>query len=232
MMNSLNLLIKLSESDKRVLIALCLVIIILLVLFGYLVKLIKYILRKKADFVDNSMYDLLDANMILDKKHFRKVSWEKNRRQFYFYSRIPVFFIILSLLIIFIYMCVAGFNLSFISKYNSEIAFKLDWSNTGELLLGFIPALARWPKVSKAPKFYFTKIDAWITYIFDLCIIYGSIHFIICSTFFLARNIRTITVSNDYFKKDLKQLKDAKIAARGAHIKEPSDEMKKMIEEN
>ena len=80
----INLLLKLSESDKRVLIALCLVLIILLVLIGYLVKLIKHMLSKKADFVDNSMYDLLDAEVILNKKHFRKVSWEKNRRKFYF----------------------------------------------------------------------------------------------------------------------------------------------------
>ena len=65
----INILIKLSESDKRVLIALCLVLIILLVLIGYLVKLIKHVLNKKADFVDNSMYDLLDAEVILNKKH-------------------------------------------------------------------------------------------------------------------------------------------------------------------
>ena len=46
----INFLIQLSESDKRVLIALCLVLIILIILFGYLVKLIKYILGKKADY--------------------------------------------------------------------------------------------------------------------------------------------------------------------------------------
>lgn len=230
-MNSLYFLIKLSESDKRVLIALCLVLIILLVLFGYLVKLIKYILSKKADYVDNSMYDLLDANVITDKKHFRKVSWEKNRRKFYFESRIPVFFLILSLFILFLYLCIAGFDVAFIGEYNSKLLFKLDWSNCGELLLGFIPALARWPKIVQSPVFYFNKIDAWITYIFDIGIIYSSIHFIICSTFFLARNFRTISVSNSYFKKDLNALKEAKLNARSTHIKEPSDEMKKMIKE-
>ena len=107
----INFLIQLSESDKRVLIALCLVLIILIILFGYLVKLIKYILGKKADYVDNSMYDLLDANVILDKKHFRRVSWEKNRRKFYFEARLPIFFFLLSWFMIFIYMCVVGFDL-------------------------------------------------------------------------------------------------------------------------
>ena len=86
-MMNINLLIQLSESDKRVLIAMLLAIIIVVVLFGYLVKLIKYILNKKNDYVSTSMYDLLNANVILDAKHFRKVSWEKNRRKFYFEAR-------------------------------------------------------------------------------------------------------------------------------------------------
>lgn len=223
-------LIKLSESDKRVLIALCLVLIIILVLIGYLVKLIKYILRKKADFVDNSMYDLLDANVILNKKHFRKVSWEKNRRKFYFEARIPMFFILFSLFLIFLYMCVYGFNIDFIIKNNNDLSFKLDWSNTGELLLGFIPVLARWPKITKYPVFHFNRIDSYLTYIFDLCLIYGIIHFLICVSFFIARNIRTITVSSEYFKKDLKKLKDAKLQAKSVNTKEIDDETKSIIE--
>ena len=227
----INLLLKLSESDKRVLIALCLVLIILLVLIGYLVKLIKHILSKKADFVDNSMYDLLDAEVILNKKHFRKVSWEKNRRKFYFSARIPVFFILLSMLTIFIYMCVVGFDLSFIGKYNKDLSFALDWENIGELLLGFISVLARWPQVSKVPLFHFDKVDAWLTYIFDLGMIYGIIHFILCSIVLLIRNIRTIKVSNEYYKKDLNALKEAKLQARGVHIKKPDEELTKVIKE-
>ncbi len=224
-------LIKLSESDRRVLIALCLVLIILLVLFGYFVKLIRYILKKKADFVDNSMYDLLDANVILNKKHFRKVSFEKNRRKFYFEARLPVFFILLSLFMIFIYLCVAGFDLEFISFYNRELAFKLDWSESGDILLGFIPVFAEWPKIVKTPVFHFNRIEAWLTYLFDLGMLYGTAHFLICSIFYLARNYRTLTLSSEYFKKDVHALKDAKLAAKGVHTKEPSEEMKKMIEE-
>ena len=227
----INFLIQLSESDKRVLIALCLVLIILIILFGYLVKLIKYILGKKADYVDNSMYDLLDANVILDKKHFRRVSWEKNRRKFYFEARLPIFFLLLSWFMIFIYMCVVGFDLSFIAKYNNDLVLKLDWSESMILLLDFIPAFAKWPEVVKVPVFHFNKIDAWLTYLFDIGFIYSIIHFILCSIVLLARNIGTIKTSSEYFKKDLKQLKEAKIKARGVHIKQPNEEMKQMIKD-
>lgn len=225
----INYLIQLSESDKRVLIAICLIFIILIILFGYLVKLIKYILNKKADYVDNSMYDLLDANFIEDKKLFRKISWKKNNLKFYFEARLPLFFILLSLFMIFLYMCIAGFNFDFIIKYNNQLKFSLDWSNTGDLLLGFIPVWAEWPTINKVPVFYFDQVEAWLTYIFDIGIIYGSLHFFFCSTVLLARNIRTISVSNEYFKKDLKALKEAKIQQKGIHIKEPSEEMKEII---
>lgn len=225
----INLLIQLSESDKRVLIAICLVLIILIVLFGYLVKLIKYILRKKSDYVENSMYDLLDANFIENKKVFRKISWKKNYLKFYFESRLPIFFIILSVFIIFLYLCVVGFNIDFLIKYNDDLRLSLDWSDTGDLLLGFIPVWAEWPKLTKIPTFHFDKFDAWLTYIFDIGMLYGLVHFFFCSTVLLARNIRTITVAEDYFKKDLKALKEAKLKARSIHTKEPDQDLKEEI---
>ena len=126
-------------------------------------------------------------------------------------------------------MCISGFNFDFIIKYNNQLKFSLDWSNTGDLLLGFIPVWAEWPTINKVPVFYFDQVEAWLTYIFDIGIIYGSLHFFFCSTVLLARNIRTISVSNEYFKKDLKALKEAKIQQKGIHIKEPSEEMKEII---
>ena len=230
-MMNINLLIQLSESDKRVLIAMLLAIIIVVVLFGYLVKLIKYVLNKKNDYVSTSMYDLLNANVILDAKHFRKVSWEKNRRKFYFEARLPIFFILLSLFIIFLYMCVVGFDLSFIAKYNQDITLILDFSESGILLLDFIPALAKWPTVSKVPVYHFDKVDAWLTYIFDIGILYGTINFIFCSVVLLSRNIYTINAAHDYFKKDIKDLKQAKLNASTINNKEPSEEMKKYIKD-
>lgn len=227
----INLLIQLSESDKRVLIAFCLVFIIVLILFGYLVKLIKYLVKKQGDYVDNSMYDLLDANIIEDKKHFRKVSWEKNRRKFYFEVRLPFAIMVFSLLIIIFYQCFVGFDFAFIAKYNNELSLKLNWDNTTTMLLGFIPALENWPTIDKVPVFHFNEIEAWLTYIFDLGMIYGSIHFILCSISFLSRNIRTITVANEYFKKDIKALKEAKLAAKGIHTKKPSEDIKQMAKD-
>ena len=66
----MNFLIQLNESDKRILIALCLVLILVFILIGYIGKFIRYLIRITGDYVEKSMYDILDADLIQEKKHF------------------------------------------------------------------------------------------------------------------------------------------------------------------
>lgn len=225
----MNALIKLSESDRRVLIALCLVLIILLVLFGYLVKLIRYILKKKADFVDNSMYDLLDANVILNKKHFRKVSFEKTEENSilkpvfrFFPSALPVYDLHLSLR--------RGIQSRFHRLLHPRTGLQTGLVGIGRYPFRFYSRLRGMAEDRENAGFYFNRIEAWLTYLFDLGMLYGTVHFLLCSIFYLARNYRTLTLSSEYFKKDVHALKEAKLAAKGVHVKEPSEEMKKIIE--
>jgi hypothetical protein len=227
----INILLALSESDKRVLIALILVFIIILVLFGYLVKLIKYILKRQANYVDKSMYDIVDANMVSNEKEFRKVSFEKNRRKFYFEARVP-FAVMVGVIIVVLVIMAFPTNYSFetIGFYISELRLDLDWSSSFTTLLGWLPALQNWPSVTHSPTFYFTNWDAWVSYIFLLALIYGGIHFLVCVCAFAARNHRTLTASHDVFSKDLKQLADAK-NLNNIHNKKPTEEMKDAVED-
>lgn len=222
-------LLKLSESDKRILISLLLIFILLFVLIGYLVKFIKYLLRVQGDYVEKSMYDILDADLITDKKHFFEVSWEKNTRAFYFKARLPVIILIVLLAIILIYQTVIeDYSWNFFSFYLKEASFKLDWPI--EKFFG-IPVVNSWPTVAKPSVFYFNKFDAWLTYLVTLVGSYAIVHFLLCSISLLARNIRTIKVGNEYFKKDLDELKKAKLNARQVHMKKPSEELKEYVKD-
>ncbi len=225
-----NFLISLSESDKRVLIAILLIFILVFILIGYLVKLFKYIIKVQCSFVDKSMYDILDANLVTDKKQFFKISIEKNRRKFYYDSRIPMIIIILVFLIILGYQIViSDFSWNFIGNYLNDAYFTLDWPTT---TIFNIPVISDWPSISKASVFHFDKFDAWLTYILFIAFVYGFIHFLICSTALLVRNIHTIKIGNEYFRKDLKALKEAKMAqGQGVHTKKPTQEMKDYVEE-
>ncbi len=226
----LNFLISLSESDKRVLISLLLILILVFILIGYLVKLFKYIIKVQCDFVDKSMYDILDANLVTDKNKFFKISFEKNRRKFYFDSRIPMIVIIIVFLVIFGYQIViSNFSWAFIASNLSDAHFELSWPTTK--LFG-IPVISDWPTISKASEFHFDRFDAWLTYILFIAFVYGFIHFLICSTALLVRNIHTIKIGNEYFRKDLKELKDAKKnLGQDVHTKKPTQEMKDFVEE-
>ena len=225
----MNYLIHLNESDKRILISLCLILILVFVLIGYLVKLIKYLVKVQGDFVEKTMYDIIDADLITDKKHFFKVSWEKNTRKFYFNARLPVIILISLLCIVLIYQTVIeNYSWEFFSFYLKEASFELFWPT--QEIFG-VPLISDWPIITKPSVFYFDKFDAWLTYLVFLVGIYAIIHFLLCSISLLVRNIRTIKVGNDYFKKDLDELKKAKLNARQAHIKKPSEELKDYVKE-
>lgn len=222
------LLIKLSESDKRVLIALLLIVILLLILVGYLVKLIKYIVKVQAHYVDKAMYDILDANLITEKKTFFKVSWEKSRRKFYFDARIPMIVIILTIAIILCYQTVIGnYSWEFIGKNLYDATFTLKFPT--ENFFG-IQLISNWPSIDKPCEFHFDKFDAWLSYIFFIAIAYGAIHFLVCTCALMARDIYTIKAGNEYFHKDIKDLKQAKMNAQQIHNKKPTQEMMDFVE--
>lgn len=224
----LHLLIKLSESDKRVLIALLLIVILALIIIGYLVKLIKYIVKVQAHHVDKAMYDILDANLITDKKVFFKVSWEKSRRKFYYDARIPMIVIILMIALILIYQTFKGdYSWAFIGETLYDATFTLHFPT--ENFFG-LQLISDWPTIAKSSVFHFDSLEAWISYIFFIAISYGAIHFLVCTCALMARDIYTIKAGNDYFHKDIKDLKKAKMEAQQAHRKNPSQEMMDYVE--
>ena len=54
------MLIKLSENDKRVLIAICLIILLIIVLVGYLSLLVRNVMRRQGKKVDFMIQKLLE----------------------------------------------------------------------------------------------------------------------------------------------------------------------------
>lgn len=230
-MININLLISLNENDKRVLIALLLIFVLVLLLFGYLVRLIKYIANEQGKFVDKSMYDILDANLITSRKEFNKISFEKNRRKFYFASRAPMFTLIAALLMLFIYQIIINnFSWDFIGYYLKEATVVLEWPTTKIFGLDII---CDWPTVIKQASFHINEAGAWITYILTITFTYVFIHFMICVCALLARNYRTIVAGSDYFSKNINDLKKAKInSGKIAHNEKPSKEMMEYVEED
>ena len=119
--NTTLFLLKLSETDKRFIIAFVCLIIFLLAFFILFAILIEYISKKQALKVDSLMHDVVLTGVIDSKKKFIKVARKKNIIYFYKQSLIPVLLILISVTTILIYLGAIGrFDFSLIFTDHGE----------------------------------------------------------------------------------------------------------------
>lgn len=199
----INTLIKLSENDKRILIALLIIVLLIVIIVGYITKLVRYIMRKQGRMVDNMMVDIVKANLVTTPKEFKKVAREKNFRQFYFEALPPMgALIILSLVVLLYQLFMEKTNLNYIIEYISKLSFELSFPTT--YFFG-INIISDWPTIVKGPEFFF-NFDSIIAYLVLLVGIYFIIHFSICVQALIAREWRLRHAATTVFQKDLDTL--------------------------
>ena len=87
MNNYVNFLIQLTEKDKRILIALCIILILLFVLIAYIGQGIKALMKKYAKGIDGYMYELCNAKLVTNAKEFRAQVFKKESRVLYSSTR-------------------------------------------------------------------------------------------------------------------------------------------------
>ncbi len=211
-------LIKLSENDKRILIALCLVLILLLVLVGYLVIIVKRIMKRQGKVVDTFMYDMVKLKVVKDSKHFRKVANKKSLRYFYKKSWIPVLLMFVPTMIVMIFCLIQNEGPSFLFSADNgfgTLFFLYDWKNIPRNEFFGIMIPSDWPSllVTKAgrvctPQFIYNDIHAWISYICVPLFLVGSVWYLVNIQALIARSYRIMKMSKDVFSKNLQALAD------------------------
>ena len=78
----MNFLIQLSENDKRILISLGILLILLFVIVGYIGLLVERIMKHQAKKAGTMMHDVVAAKVVTNEKDFRKFGKKKNNRLF------------------------------------------------------------------------------------------------------------------------------------------------------
>lgn len=203
------LLIKLTEDDKRLIISLCLIIILVGIIYGYFVKVVKNVMKKQGDAVDNYMYNLIATKIVDNPKSFKKVAYEKSFRKFYFASFLPFFLMAFICILILIYQLVMEkTSWNFIFDNINQIFFTLEWPTSK--IFG-ITLISDWPSITKTPVFHFS-LEAILSYVFLLFSVYSAFHYIFSVQALIARNWRIRKLAHSFFKKnitDLKSLQDA-----------------------
>lgn len=203
-------LIKLTENDKRILLAIFLVVILVFLLIGLLTNLVKKIMAKQGKDVDTYMYDVTKANLVTNGKEFRKIARIKNFQKFYKTIRLPSLLLLLGTLVLLQYCFIKSWDLSFYFSNDKGIGslfYQWDWANAEKAsLLGiktFIPS--KWPDIINAPHFVTGEFlyEGLTTYISFPLFLVGLILYIGHLVGFIARDIQARKLSKSVFQKSL-----------------------------
>lgn len=210
MFNMLPMLIQLTEKDKRLIVALFIILIIAFVLIAYIGQGIRAIMRKHGKGIDTYMYDLCRAGLIKTPKDFMMQVVKREIKVLYIKTR-WAFRVGLSLTIV---LLLFGFIFkpsgegqpifAFYGQALDDLRIILDWPR-GEFfgIENFIvdwPTVARWP----SPEFSFASI---ITYLCTIGYGYVVVLLFIYVTGFIGKLLRAKDKSTEVFTKDLDGLK-------------------------
>lgn len=202
-MNYLPLLVKMTESDKRVLIALFILVLLIIIIFGYIEKLVAYIMHNQGLQIDTMMYDIIKTRVITEKKEFKKEAYRKS--YVFFMKKSWISFIILAAFVagMLIYGAAIGDpTCQYVGKAVNDITVGLTWP-MGEFFGMNIPI--NWPSISKAPDFTWS-VDKYLALFFLVGMISSGIVYLVQCQALMARSLRVRKLCHTYFAKDLNKL--------------------------
>lgn len=204
-MSNLFLLVKLTESDKKTLIALIVIILFVVMIVGYIQKLVGYIMKNQGLVVDNLMYDLLRTGVIQKKRVFVKEARRKSGVYFLKKSWIPF---MLSL------VCVGSFVLYVYLEREGDFSFFTDsWGlmmpninwNVNDFFFMRIPT--DFPEF-ETPFAFDGSLDEYISLISVIVFTIPFIVYLVDCQAFISRSLRIRQLCNTYFAKDVNKLSD------------------------
>ena len=201
----MSILISLSETDKRVIFVLLLLIIVTLVIFGYIGLLITRIMKWQGKRVDNFTHDVVVTKVIDNKKDFVRYANKKNWVWFFKQAWKPLTIMLIASLFLIIHHAVTknwdydlfdyqktGFGtLLFIWDFNDPDLYKEFFG---------IRIIADWPPLVNTPHW---EWDAWCSYIFVPAAFIGGGWYLIALQCVVARTIRIWQLKHSVFDKSL-----------------------------
>lgn len=197
-----NMLISLSDSDKRLIFALLLIVIIIIVLFGLLGYFLFRLLKWQGKKIDTLVHDVVVTKVVTDKKHFIRYGRAKNWNLFFKQAYIPMIIMIVAFIVLFIHNAVTN-NWAYnpFSTYDGFgtlfFTWKMDGSYTGDS-----HSLIRFAQLVLDNTPHLTT-SAWAGYIFGPLIIVGGLWYLITIGSLLGRTFYLYKRSKEIFEKSL-----------------------------
>ncbi len=201
----MNFLIALTENDKRILIALGLLLILIFVIVGYIGLLVERTMKRQAKRAGIMMHDVVAAKVITNPRAFIKFGRKKNNRLFFKQAYIPFLILLLALIIYIIYGAVTrNWKLNIFDYQNegfSTLLFIWNFKDPKIYIDWFgIKIIGNWPPLINTPHFVWT---AWASYIIVPCLFIGGIWLFVTVQAHIARAFRIRKLAKTVFNPSL-----------------------------
>ena len=159
-------LIQLSENDKRILIAACLILILLFVLIGLLGSAIIRTMKWQGKKCDTLVSDVVTNHIVTTPLQLRKYAAKKNARYFIKQAWLPIILIIVGVLVLIIRNLIKqdwAYNPVNLDDGFGTLLFAWDFKDPDSYTTIFgITVLAKWPPLINSPHFVVDAIYAYI----------------------------------------------------------------------
>lgn len=200
----MTLLIQLSETEKRIILALLIIFILVFVLIGLIGSLVVRTMKFQGKRLDNLVSDVVTTRVITNKKQFFPYARKKNSQLFFKQSFIPLLILFAGVAVYLIYDAVIGdFTYNPFNTTNGfgTLFYTFDFNDPSIYSNFFgMTILADWPPIATTPHFV---VEAWQAYVSVPLMLVGGIWYLITAQCFLARIIRMHKLSRTIFDKSL-----------------------------
>lgn len=197
-------LIKLTENDKRLIIALILIIVLLFFIIGCIVRVVKKTMQNQSKRADKMLHDVIEAKIFLKERQLIKFGIRKNWRVFFKQARIPFCIMLGATAVILIY-CITMNNWHVNLFDNAEegigtLFHTFKWNETPTTKFFGITIVSDWPPLAYPPHWSW---KAWGAYIFVPAMLTGTIWFLICVQAYIARSFRIRKIAKNVFNRPI-----------------------------
>lgn len=191
----------LTDNDKKLLVVLLFVLILLFIVVGLLGWLIRFVSVRFEGRMDYEIHDAVVYRVIQSPEQLRKYGRKKNNRLYVKANLIPFFVAIASLLVWIIYSAI---DHSWARNYFGEFStllFNFDWSNENcHTVVWGIRVLSRWPDLVSSPHW----VNAcWGSYLLVPLWLIAIIWYAVNTQAYIARELQLNKRMHTVFEKSL-----------------------------
>jgi len=202
----INILLKLSETDKRLILAIFLIVILLFLIVGLIYDSFAHIMDKQGKKIDALMSLPIASGLIMGRKQFKKIAHYKNDVQFYkTFSRIIALLAVAGVLhliyfLVMEYVFIIPLNIWGTENGFATILYTFDWANIPTASFFGLTLPNDWPAIINRPHFVLEAIGSYVVVPLYVICMFGGFMTILA---YLSRTIRIYKLANLLFSSDL-----------------------------